>query len=1564
MQKTAAQHISKVTTPQKQHSFFGNKKDTAFFAPIIQPKLTIAPVNDPYETEADAMADKVMRMPSTETLQAKPSPINIQRKCDACEAEEKLHRKEDDEPEHLQMKPIAGYTIQRQCAACEEEEAIHRKEDNIAERIRLKPAMGSAIQRQCAACEHEEQEINRKENGPSAVPGVTPAVQQSLRSQGRPLDGGTKRFMESRFGYDFGGVQIHNDSLAHQSSKDIKARAYTHGKHIVFGEGQYQPETYAGKQLLAHELTHVVQQNGNLNRKANNNYDSAANSIVFRKVEPAPASPASIDKAKKCDAKPAEDKKTDEEEDNTQYECAFTSKVKSTFPTPAGTCTEEQKETAAKPPDTDQNNSYCKQLATKKMGDVAMLIKAGIESSNSPDSLQQNSPAGHKLKKRGMVGSHVVDTPEHKKEGVNKKAANQNLISAAPNTLDIVRTEAFLFPKKLFEPSNLLALPAKTNVNRVERFARSTIEERSGKVLDFIDGAQLQVTEIGNQGAIMRQFLKERYTAEQHNQKTTSRLAKRQVITSHTFNENAIKKLYADNVLAITLFSLKKQSDLIADTGLYRQLFDLYNDSYALHAQKNFAEAQLHFLQAGLKYGNAADNQAERLAIRFDYAEDDTPEVQHKVMYEESDGVLDGELTSNRYKARASAARQVGSSYKSSLIEQGQKQSDKVDCGLNAGILAGFDLLTLYTNELDCFLELAVAEINDQFKSSVQACAEVYSALMSTLEEVKEHGLSAIDGQALLNSAILTELYHKETDALDNDIALSQRTIADGAGTVAMNLLEMMENYQEDLLQSSNESDAILNLLKSNFERQWDNAYLQQLKLLNLSANTTTETLMDAQEVLAQTLTDITLKANENNKAVVDGAGSSLSNARRSGASVLKEIGHINEKGITDIYARRRKELVEFNNQADKMLRTEVPEKQRKDFEQQTNCFEDGIYKSLQKDFDKTVCNSAEKAAKQVKARWKFWAKIIVLIALALVGGWAIAAVLAAGLTLAAVALAIVIGAAFGATTKIAENLIDGEKWHKGVATAAIVGGVTAIFAVAGKAVMGLKWIAAARNITKAVITIGIDVSAGVVGDVISGNPITIKGILFGVALGAGMGVGHKAFTFLKGKVKGLRANMVAAPEIAPIREGAPVHEEVAVNEGAGAGHQVEPVVEPVGKNNAKEPALKETNKDLKGPNGETPKPEAFKDLDSDMAKLKERAANPENVKEVTDPTFKDKYDAEIGVGEHKFRRDKETGRWCRFSDPVCNIENPGEVNKSVDEALANKNKVEEIPEEQPVAEEPVTAEKPAPTGRRRRTNAKARENKPSVPPEKPADIKVGKRKPKAPKPEVKPEQPEAYVKPEKDAATEKYEAAQDKALNARNNLRQKRWEYESWATTPIENRKPGWRQQLEVKRDTYESALREQENAEMAAARAEDAYKDAKTPLTEKVRAMSDKQPEYIAIRDRAQGIDKVSNTPTENVTVDHIIAINRIVKKIKIVVKDIKDILKVTNNPKNLIAMDGAANSSKGELLWSEWTNARNYYDQPTIDRMIKLEREIEPQLDELIRKMFSPAGNVVVQ
>jgi hypothetical protein len=85
-------------------------------------------------------------------------------------------------------------------------------------------------------------------------------VHEVLRSPGQPLDPDTRAFMEPRFGWDFSKVRVHTDSLAADSAKEVKARAYTVGHDVVFAANQFSMATAEGKTLLAHELTHVVQQ--------------------------------------------------------------------------------------------------------------------------------------------------------------------------------------------------------------------------------------------------------------------------------------------------------------------------------------------------------------------------------------------------------------------------------------------------------------------------------------------------------------------------------------------------------------------------------------------------------------------------------------------------------------------------------------------------------------------------------------------------------------------------------------------------------------------------------------------------------------------------------------------------------------------------------------------------------------------------------------------------------------------------------------------------------------------------------------------------------------------------------------------------------------------------------------------------------------------------------------------------------------------------------------------------------------------------------------------------------
>ena len=149
----------------------------------------------------------------------------------------------------------------------------------MSERIqtRIQPASAvhpmqtsGLLQRKCACrgsseetCEQCKQSamVQRKSGNHREPAGVPSIIHDVLRSPGNPLDASARAFFEPRFGHDFSKVRVHADDRAAQSAQAVDALAYTVGSSIAFASGQYAPQTKRGQRLLAHELTHVMQQN-------------------------------------------------------------------------------------------------------------------------------------------------------------------------------------------------------------------------------------------------------------------------------------------------------------------------------------------------------------------------------------------------------------------------------------------------------------------------------------------------------------------------------------------------------------------------------------------------------------------------------------------------------------------------------------------------------------------------------------------------------------------------------------------------------------------------------------------------------------------------------------------------------------------------------------------------------------------------------------------------------------------------------------------------------------------------------------------------------------------------------------------------------------------------------------------------------------------------------------------------------------------------------------------------------------------------------------------------------
>lgn len=174
-------------------------------------------------------------------------------------------------PARTSMHGATPITIQRKLVVNTPGDSFEQEADLLAQQVMRMPE--SKLQRDCACgggcpnCQttqpsQEPQRLQTKHVGSSdsrQVP-APPIVHETLSSPGQPLDASARAFFEPRFGHDFSQVRVHTDRRAADAARGVAAQAFTVGEHIVFGENQYAPTGATARQLLAHELTHVVQQ--------------------------------------------------------------------------------------------------------------------------------------------------------------------------------------------------------------------------------------------------------------------------------------------------------------------------------------------------------------------------------------------------------------------------------------------------------------------------------------------------------------------------------------------------------------------------------------------------------------------------------------------------------------------------------------------------------------------------------------------------------------------------------------------------------------------------------------------------------------------------------------------------------------------------------------------------------------------------------------------------------------------------------------------------------------------------------------------------------------------------------------------------------------------------------------------------------------------------------------------------------------------------------------------------------------------------------------------------------
>lgn len=279
--------------------------------PFFQPRLEVGTPGDKYEVEADKVADQVINQTTDNQESFIPPAVhpNIQSKPAAsipsapvAETISPLLQKQEEEEDMMQMQPVeeeemvqsrsddSGSLLQQQPEKEEdfiakkeipgtlqkqpqaEEDTVQMQTDEKEEALQMQPEEEEELQtkpedeRENKVQKKEPNDIQAKDGGREVSSGFESNLNQS-KGSGSPLPGGVKSQMESGFGTDFSNVRVHTDSNAVQLNREVGAQAFTHGSDVYFNEGKFNPGSKSGQRLIAHELTHTVQQGATVHPK-------------------------------------------------------------------------------------------------------------------------------------------------------------------------------------------------------------------------------------------------------------------------------------------------------------------------------------------------------------------------------------------------------------------------------------------------------------------------------------------------------------------------------------------------------------------------------------------------------------------------------------------------------------------------------------------------------------------------------------------------------------------------------------------------------------------------------------------------------------------------------------------------------------------------------------------------------------------------------------------------------------------------------------------------------------------------------------------------------------------------------------------------------------------------------------------------------------------------------------------------------------------------------------------------------------------------------------------------
>jgi len=812
--------------------------------------------------ESDLQKTAIQTKCSSCGKEESPEKLNIQQKCASCEGEEKSVQKMDAELEgeaevqtKLDASTEAPENIQKAEAPAEESDlqktAIQTKCSSCG---KTESAEKLNVQQKCSSCEGEEKSVQKMETPDEKSEVQTKSdrasnsgadVESSLKSskgKGSAMDDNTRSSMESGFGADFSGVRIHTDSNAVQMNKSLGSQAFANGSDVYFNEGKYNPSSNSGQHLLAHELTHTVQQGASpkaVQQKADEvqrqessteseqKEDKIQANSIQKKDDPCapPKDPEPVEKGKynkitkaqNCNTcyttpiKPSENEPEPEgDEKKKDVEAKAAKSADERQKAAPNNRDDSQVNTTEEPaPGTDPKKICEEREAKQQAKEKAKGKGAGALLKGAANAAKEGGEAGAKGKKGKKKNLSLSDLADQKSKEKREPLVPKGALASKPLVIEKNRNagQANAAGAQALAIKNQILGLGSQNVyfkpnengssNDVDQLASSFIKTRSEKAAETIQQGHASILGVKELTSKKKKVLQAEFNSKRQKSKAFFGIKRFQATLQTTQSKLSLHKQYLQTVAQIQMKALIDSMFLRMKFQKDSERIAIENKKYGTSVDAKFKKSHAQHISKGNEYGLKSYNLGKTMSQEYKHANNPGACAydKNKVKKGDADGFWDGYLTINRYEARAESALETGKQYQEGMQTQSRDVADKLDCQKPKRMMLADGVMELSTNNLKCAMDDGLDAIDLRKTEALENASAAKEEYLKNLDATLSLTLADLNEKDEVQDAMLSDYGVRQIIALENTSNKIMAGLMQGLSSQAEQLLAQIQEY-------------------------------------------------------------------------------------------------------------------------------------------------------------------------------------------------------------------------------------------------------------------------------------------------------------------------------------------------------------------------------------------------------------------------------------------------------------------------------------------------------------------------------------------------------------------------------------------------------------------------------------------------------------------------------------------------------------------------------------------------------------------------------------------------